>query len=105
MLTARRLTIAFTFAMALVAVTAASAFAQGGSPNPSGGTSSCLPGLEDVSGAIDISAYLPRGFTIDLGVRRWISGFAASRFIVPSAGRPVSVRTLAAVAPRRAWSR
>src|SRR5262245_6838507 len=106
MFATRRLTIALAFATALVAVTAGSALAQGGSPNPSGGTLSCLPAIVDCSGSIDLTAYLPRGFTIDLGARSWLVGWAAARHqVTPTASRPLSVHTLTAVSPRRIWSR
>src|SRR5882762_7474658 len=67
MSTTRRLALVLTLALATVIMTAAAALAQGGSPNPSGGTSSCRPGFEEGIGSIDLVSFLPRGFSIDLG--------------------------------------
>jgi len=101
----RRLALVLTLVLVTVAMTAAAALAQGGSPNPSGGTSGCLPGLEERVGSIDFGDFLPRGFSIDLGARSWLNGFAISRYVVLAASRRVSERTLTAVAPRRVWAR
>lgn len=101
----RRLALVLTLALATVVMTAVAAFAQGGSPNPSGGTSSCRPGFEEPSSPLGLGATLPKGFTIGFGVRTWFNTFAPSRYTAPTAGRTVTQPSLSAVAPRRVWSR
>jgi len=99
----RRLALVFTLALATVVASATAVLAQGGSPNPSGGTTAFQPALDLTP--ISLADLLPRGFTIDMSVRSWISGFAASRYVAVAASPRVNVRTMAAVAPRRVWVR
>jgi hypothetical protein len=101
----RRLALTVTLALATVVAGATAVLAQGGSPNPSGGTQSIQPGLDGGLAPISLGDYMPRGFSIDLGARSWISGFAASRYAVLATNHRLSVRTLSAVAPRRVWAR
>jgi hypothetical protein len=101
----RKLALVFTLALATIAMTAAAALAQGGSPNPSGGTTICRPAVEEGPGSAGLGGYLPKGFVIDLGVRSWLNAFAPSRYAVPTARHPVNHPALSAVAPRRVWSR
>lgn len=100
----RRLALVLTLALATVVVSATAVLAQGGAPNPSGGTSSYNPGLDGGLTPISLGDYMPRGFSIDL-TRSWVSTFAASRYVALAANHRLSVRTLAAVAPRRTWAR
>lgn len=101
----RRLALVLTLALATVVASATAVLAQGGSPNPSGGTSAFQPVLDTGLTPISLTDYLPRGFSIDMSARSWISGFAASRYVALVGNRRLTVRTMAAVAPRRVWSR
>jgi hypothetical protein len=101
---ARRLVLVITIATLTLALSAASVLAQGGAPNPSGGTS-LRPTIEDGTGSVALGRFLSSGYTIDLAARGWITNYAASRFTVPTASRPVAGRTLAAAMPRKVWER
>lgn len=101
----RRFTLVFTLALAIIVMSAAAALAQGGSPNPSGGTHGCRQVLVEGAGSIGLVDYLSKGLALDLGLRGWFDGHAMSRYVVPAANRRVSGRTLTAVAPRRIWER
>ena len=101
----RRLALVLTLALATVVASATVVLAQGGSPNPSGGTSSYQPTIDTGLTPISLADYLPRGFSIDMSARSWITGFAASRYVALAGAPRLTVRTMAAVAPRRIWSR
>jgi hypothetical protein len=100
----RRFALVLIVAVATVALSAASVLAQGGSPNPSGGTR--LTGtINEGTGSVSIGGYLAKGLSIDLGLRAWASSYFVSRYFVPAGTRPVSGRALTAYVPRRVWGR
>ena len=100
----RRTALVLILAVATLTLCAASVFAQGSSPNPSGGTR-CRPIIEEGTGSVSLGGYLSRGFSIDLGLRAWLTNYAVSRFYAPAATHPVSGRTLTAAVQRRVWAR
>lgn len=99
----RRVALVVTLALVTVVLSAAAALAQGGSPNPSGGTS-CRLSYEERGGSIGLTSFFNRGLSFDLGLQSWLNGFAVTRFVAPPVGRG-SGRTPAAVTPRRVWGR
>jgi hypothetical protein len=101
---ARRFTFVLALALAILGMSAASALAQVGSPNPSGGTS-LRPATGEGPDLIGIGDYLSAGFSIDLGLRGWLISRAVSQHVVPTGNHLGFARTLTAVAPRRLWGR
>lgn len=100
----RRVALVLTVAAAVLTLSAASVLAQGGSPNPSGGTRLC-PSTGEGTGSTSLAGYLAKGFSIDLGLRAWVNSYTVSRFFTPATTRRVSSRTLSAYGPRPVWGR
>lgn len=98
---ARRSALILILALVTLAMSAASVLAQGSAPNPAGGTS-LRRTTEEGTGSVVLSNYLSAGFSIDLGLRGWLSSYAVSRYFGP---RSISGRTLTAAWARRVWGR
>jgi hypothetical protein len=97
----RRFAIVLVLALALPLLSATSVLAQGGSPNPSGGTRLC-PSTQEGRGSVALGQFISKGLPLDLGLRAWLSSYTVSR-IVSAASRPATGRTMTATAPRKVW--
>jgi hypothetical protein len=94
-------------AMLVVAATTlviASAFAQVGPTNPSGGTG-LRQTVEEGSGPSIPAGFFSRGFSFDAGWSSWLGTFAASRYASTVAPRSTEMRSILAVARRQSWKR
>src|SRR5262245_41063186 len=97
---ARSLAFILVLAIAVPVLSAATAFAQCGVPNPSGGTS-LRPATQDDGGSLGRDRYVTRGLSIDLALRMWIQSALAARMVESPVSRAGLSRTMAASAPRR----
>jgi len=91
-----------TFVLATLVIGAASVLAQAGSSTPCGGTG-LRRTVEETCGPVARSDGFDRGFSVDLGLSRWLAGFAAHPFFGATAPRPVAGARLRAVVQRRVW--
>lgn len=94
---ARRFVLLLTATSIAVILTATTVLAQGGVPNPSGGTScqSATPHDVPASGAIAPSSFLSAGFPLEFSLRGWLtSQIATQRFASPIT-RTAAARVLA----------
>ena len=97
------------FIVALTAITAvltaASLLAQGGSPNPSGGTCSARPAVEAGPASGSFADFVSAGVPMEFSLRGWVISQFVSRRFAPAALQAAVARNLAAVAERRTWAR
>lgn len=82
----------------------ASAFAQVGPTNPSGGTW-LRQTVEEGGSAYKPSGFLSGSLSFDAGWTSWLATFAASRHSTTLAPRATDARSLLAVARRQSWKR
>ena len=100
---ARSLAVILVLAIGIPALSAAAAFAQCGGPSPSGGTR-LVPTIQEGRGAFDFGRYLPRGLSIDIGLRMWLQSALVTRMVPSPVSRSALGHAPAATAPRRVWS-
>ncbi len=103
-MSARKSALVAVFVLAGTTLIIASAFAQAGPTNPSGGTG-LRQAVEEGSGAYRPAGFLSGGLSLDSVWGSWLGTFAASRYASTVATRPTDVRSLLAVARRQSWKR
>lgn len=101
---ARKSALAIALVVAATTVVIASASAQVGPNNPSGGTS-LRQTTEEGSGSFGPVGFLSRALSIGSGWQSWFGTFAASWHSSTLAPRPTDIRSLLAVARRQSWKR
>jgi len=101
---ARKSALVIALVVAATTVVIASASAQVGPNNPSGGTS-LRQTTEEGIGTFGSAGFLFRALSIGYGWQPWLGTFATSRQSATLAPRPTGIRSLLAVARRQSWSR
>jgi len=101
---ARKSALVITLVVAATTLVIASAFAQVGPTNPSGGTG-LRQTTEEGNGSFGPTGFISRGLSIGAGWQSWLGTFAASRYSTTLAPRSTDVRSLLAVARRQSWKR
>lgn len=101
---ARKSALVVMLVIAATTLVIASAFAQVGPTNPSGGTG-LRQTVEEGSGTYRPAGFVSGGVSFDSAWGSWLGTFAASRYASTVATRPTDVRSLLAIARRQSWKR
>ena len=100
-MSARKPVLVAMFVVAATTLIIASAFAQAGPTNPSGGTW-LRQTVEEGSGSFK-STVFPAGTSLGAGWSSWLGTVAASRSVATVAPRSTDARSILAVARRNSW--
>lgn len=103
-MSARKAALVVMLVVAATTLVIASAFAQVGPTNPSGGTG-LRQSVDEGNGSSIPAVPLSRSLSFDTGWNSWLGTFAASRYASAVATRSADTRSLLAVARRQSWKR